>query len=93
MPCCPSSDFLNLESVPNLFHAAIIPIMRLQKMGTYRLLRLMRVVLPIVVLVLIAIPARNYLTSRDRVAASPSSPARGARPARRARVVILWSGL
>jgi LPS export ABC transporter protein LptC len=44
-------------------------------MGTYRLIRLMRVVLPVVVLVLIAIPARNYLTSRDRVAAkSPAVP-------------------
>src|SRR5262245_36846769 len=49
--------------------------MRLQKMGTYRLIRLLRLVLPIVVLVLIGIPARNYLTSRDRQPAhSPSAP-------------------
>lgn len=53
--------------------AAIISFMRLQKMGTYRFIRILRVVLPIVVLVLIAIPARNYLTTRESASASTHS--------------------
>jgi lipopolysaccharide export system protein LptA len=41
-------------------------------MATYRLVRILRVVLPVVVLVLIGIPARNYWKSRDRtISANP----------------------
>jgi lipopolysaccharide export system protein LptA len=38
---------------------------RLQKVHTYTVIRLLRVVLPIVVLVLVAIPVRNYLSRVD----------------------------
>ena len=42
-------------------------------MGTYRLVRILRAVLPVVVLVLIGIPARNYWKSRDHtISAEPS---------------------
>jgi lipopolysaccharide export system protein LptA len=42
-------------------------------MGTYRLVRVLRAVLPVIVLVLIGIPARNYWKSRDRtISAEPS---------------------
>jgi lipopolysaccharide export system protein LptA len=42
-------------------------------MGTYRLVRILRAVLPVIVLVLIGIPARNYWKSRDRtISAEPS---------------------
>jgi lipopolysaccharide export system protein LptA len=47
-------------------------------MGTYRLIRILRAVLPVIVLILIGIPARNYWRSRDRsIAAEPkmASPA------------------
>jgi len=48
-------------------------------MATYRLVRILRLVLPVVVLVLIGIPARNYWKSRDssvsaEPSAAPSSP-------------------
>jgi lipopolysaccharide export system protein LptA len=48
-------------------------------MATYRLVRILRAVLPVVVLVLIGIPARNYWKSRDRTISAnpgiaPSSP-------------------
>ncbi len=42
-------------------------------MATYRLVRILRAVLPVIVLVLIGIPARNYWKSRDRtISAEPS---------------------
>src|SRR5205809_792703 len=40
--------------------------MRLQKMATYRLIRILRAVLPIIVLFLVGIPARNYWLGRSR---------------------------
>src|SRR6185295_9196988 len=44
-----------------------------QRMGTYRLVRILRAVLPVVVLVLIGIPALNYWKSRDHtISAEPS---------------------
>ena len=48
-------------------------------MATYRLVRILRAVLPVIVLVLIGIPARNYWKSRDRTISAnpgitPSSP-------------------
>jgi lipopolysaccharide export system protein LptA len=48
-------------------------------MATYRLVRILRAVLPVIVLVLIGIPARNYWKSRDRTVSAdpgtaPSSP-------------------
>src|SRR4029077_3011989 len=47
--------------------------MPLQRMGTYRLVRILRAVLPVIVLVLIGIPARNYWKSRDlTMSAEPS---------------------
>ena len=48
--------------------------MRLQRMGTYRLIRILRFVLPVAVLVLIGIPARNYWKSRDQTAAAERKP-------------------
>jgi lipopolysaccharide export system protein LptA len=43
-------------------------------MGTYRLVRILRAVLPVIVLVLIGIPARNYWKSRDlTMSAEPST--------------------
>jgi len=43
-------------------------------MSTYRLVRILRAVLPVIVLVLIGIPARNYWKSRDRsISAEPSA--------------------
>src|SRR4029077_19764559 len=53
--------------------------MQLQRMGTYRLVRILRAVLPVIVLILIGIPARNYWKSRDRTMSAepsivPSSP-------------------
>jgi lipopolysaccharide export system protein LptA len=42
-------------------------------MATYRLIRILRAVLPVIVLILIGIPARNYWKSRDRtISAEPS---------------------
>lgn len=45
--------------------------MRLQKMATYRLIRILRAVLPIVVVILIGIPARNYWISRNLATPAP----------------------
>jgi lipopolysaccharide export system protein LptA len=48
--------------------------MRLQKMATYRLIRILRAVLPVVGVILIGIPARNYWLSRARnVSAEPKT--------------------
>ena len=48
--------------------------MRLQKMTSYRLIRILRVVLPIVVLILIGIPARNYWLGRSRNVSPEPAP-------------------
>ena len=53
---------LSVEDVPRLMHVnhAKIKKMRLEKMYMYHLIRALRVVVPLVVLVLVAIPAWNY---------------------------------
>jgi hypothetical protein len=38
--------------------------MRLQRLATYRLIRMLRAVLPVIVVILVGIPARNYWISR-----------------------------
>ena len=49
--------------------------MRLEKLFTHRLIRAFRIVLPLVVVILVAIPVRNYwLRTHQRSAQSPRTP-------------------
>jgi len=70
----PKSTAVHVFSGRWYVSAAILALMRLQRMGTYRLIRILRVVLPVIVLVLIGIPARNYWKSRDQtISAEPKA--------------------